>query len=535
MRDCASIRDDLKAYVDGELPLVRRVVVRVHLARCAGCRKEAAALVRIAEELRARDAGELGAALRYRILADAVETASQRRPQPVAPSPRRLRPLPAWSAAAAAALLIVAFYPLLNRSLESSIGEQMDRHEAPSRLSESSGQPVSPESAGAARETDASAKPHGGAERGRASSRPSPAGPVEAARSTSRVAGPAGGAPPRASAAPVAPSAAEPSPAGAPEEARMSKAAIAPKSVRLSADSLLLRQSDAGVVPEEPGALAERVSAPERPRTDVQPAAPGGAAGQAVTLDLEVDQVEARVADVAAIAREADGAVDRQLVSKGDALTETAVVELRVPADRAEEVVRSVARLGTVVHSGTHMASSPDGAAAGALGGGFAQAQGGPSGARGGKSEANAELGTGKSLLAPGSAAEGVAGQGRMGQTPALGQSLGCAQMGQRPVVAQQQAGRVRQQDVRRRAETRRAAKAGGEPQQSGGQRTQAIAGRGEGAVGAAGSAAHRSGPASLRNSLGLQPAPAQVTLTIRLRQRSGVGTAAPAAPPAEH
>ena len=37
---CDRIRPDLKAYVDGQLPALSRLVIRWHLRRCADCRKE---------------------------------------------------------------------------------------------------------------------------------------------------------------------------------------------------------------------------------------------------------------------------------------------------------------------------------------------------------------------------------------------------------------------------------------------------------------------------------------------------------------
>ncbi len=46
--NCAELRDDLSAYVDGELPAVRRAEVDAHLATCADCRQEVAELQKLA-------------------------------------------------------------------------------------------------------------------------------------------------------------------------------------------------------------------------------------------------------------------------------------------------------------------------------------------------------------------------------------------------------------------------------------------------------------------------------------------------------
>ena len=50
--DCQALRDDLKAYADGELPLVRRVGVRAHVLRCADCQQELMEMERITEEMK---------------------------------------------------------------------------------------------------------------------------------------------------------------------------------------------------------------------------------------------------------------------------------------------------------------------------------------------------------------------------------------------------------------------------------------------------------------------------------------------------
>ena len=57
MKDCDALREDLKAYLDGELPLLRRLAAGRHLARCAACREELAMTRRIGNELRDADEG----------------------------------------------------------------------------------------------------------------------------------------------------------------------------------------------------------------------------------------------------------------------------------------------------------------------------------------------------------------------------------------------------------------------------------------------------------------------------------------------
>ncbi len=68
MIPCDSYVGDLKAYLDGELPLRRRATIRLHVARCRACREEVEAMEQIGNELRLGDAGGLDAGLRERIL-----------------------------------------------------------------------------------------------------------------------------------------------------------------------------------------------------------------------------------------------------------------------------------------------------------------------------------------------------------------------------------------------------------------------------------------------------------------------------------
>jgi anti-sigma factor RsiW len=85
MEPHARIQDDLKAYADGELPLLRRMAVRRHVAGCTACRQEVQQLARMANDLKPDQPDTLEDGLRQRILsaAPAVQPGSQRRPRPV--------------------------------------------------------------------------------------------------------------------------------------------------------------------------------------------------------------------------------------------------------------------------------------------------------------------------------------------------------------------------------------------------------------------------------------------------------------------
>ncbi|MEO7717639.1 MAG: DUF4349 domain-containing protein [Capsulimonas sp.] len=99
--------DDLKAYIDGELSLLRRIAVARHLARCASCRMEIAQMSQITEQLRPETHEALDPALRAKILSDLGANSTS----PVRAPKRRLAPLVIGSAVAVMAycVLIPAF------------------------------------------------------------------------------------------------------------------------------------------------------------------------------------------------------------------------------------------------------------------------------------------------------------------------------------------------------------------------------------------------------------------------------------------
>jgi anti-sigma factor RsiW len=117
MNDCSLLRDDLKAYLDGELPYLRRWAVRRHLSSCESCRQEAQAIENIGKQLRNVPMEEFPAALRSRILAnlpDAPTAPALARPTA---SPRwRPQPMVTWGAAAALILAGLLIYPYFSPS-----------------------------------------------------------------------------------------------------------------------------------------------------------------------------------------------------------------------------------------------------------------------------------------------------------------------------------------------------------------------------------------------------------------------------------
>lgn len=109
MRSCEAVRAELKAYCDGELGFLTRARVRRHLARCAPCQTEVQALRRIGEELRHLDQLVVPSPeLRARILQSLPDE-----PPVPARTPSRSGLFAGWTlagASAVAALLVVILY-----------------------------------------------------------------------------------------------------------------------------------------------------------------------------------------------------------------------------------------------------------------------------------------------------------------------------------------------------------------------------------------------------------------------------------------
>lgn len=116
MTECEKLRDDLKAFQDGQLSPAARIAVRMHLNRCAACRKEIEEMQSLGTRMRAADRIEMSDALRDRILAS-IPTGA---PEPkVKMLPRwREKPVMLWGACASAALAWFLLYPALNKDTD---------------------------------------------------------------------------------------------------------------------------------------------------------------------------------------------------------------------------------------------------------------------------------------------------------------------------------------------------------------------------------------------------------------------------------
>ena len=142
MTNCTFYQNDLKAYTDGELPSLRRFLVRRHLTHCASCREEITIMSQLTEDLRATEPdAALSPGLRERLLEPTpaqVPTLPQREGEEAEPgagkSPRlpasggplrskevgSFRRLPAWTLAALAVVVWFVFYPAFTKVRENA-------------------------------------------------------------------------------------------------------------------------------------------------------------------------------------------------------------------------------------------------------------------------------------------------------------------------------------------------------------------------------------------------------------------------------
>jgi hypothetical protein len=112
MNRCDLIRDELKAYLDGQLPFMQRQQVRHHLKGCAACRKELSAMEQTGNQLKLDAPTPLEASLRAKILSAAEGVGPKAGDRPKAPSKWRRKPVIAWAVAATALTAWCLFYPL---------------------------------------------------------------------------------------------------------------------------------------------------------------------------------------------------------------------------------------------------------------------------------------------------------------------------------------------------------------------------------------------------------------------------------------
>jgi len=116
MKSCGERQADLKAYLDGELPLHERAAMWWHLLHCTKCREASSAMTEISRRVGDIDGDALPSALRSRILSSV--TYSDNPVADASPGPvrkHRVRPplILVGGATAAALIAIVLMRPLL--------------------------------------------------------------------------------------------------------------------------------------------------------------------------------------------------------------------------------------------------------------------------------------------------------------------------------------------------------------------------------------------------------------------------------------
>ncbi len=112
MTECEKLHNDLKAFLDGQLSPAARIAMRLHLNRCASCRKEIEEMRLLGTSMRASDNLEMSEALRARILAS-VPTAAPDAKVPMIPKWRE-KPVLIWGASASALMAWFVLYPAID-------------------------------------------------------------------------------------------------------------------------------------------------------------------------------------------------------------------------------------------------------------------------------------------------------------------------------------------------------------------------------------------------------------------------------------
>ena len=141
MTKCEQIWDDLKAYSDGELPVMARLRVRRHLSQCAACREEITAMELIRRRLRQTDAAAFTPELKDKILAgipDGVPPTDA-----ATPIRNKKKPLMIFGATAAVALCWFIFYPMTQNQLMSADRSAPSTASTPTTAQEMAGKSVS--------------------------------------------------------------------------------------------------------------------------------------------------------------------------------------------------------------------------------------------------------------------------------------------------------------------------------------------------------------------------------------------------------
>jgi len=336
------LRDDLKAYSDRELPLLGRMAVRGHLARCAACREELNAMEQTAHDLRAAEpSGPLSDALRAKLLAagtGAAPAAVVAPPAPpfVLPSLWRRQPLLVFGVSGAVlAVSLLLFVPTF-MATKSALPPTAPSTSTALRTSSEASRAAAPEVAKVA--TNGMANRY---DKSAGLNYPAEAYPRGSAPLNERQA--------QAAAAPPPPAALriarEPDVAAGPGAAKSQF-----EYRRLdSADRLTARRAAVGAATPPPPARA-RPSAPVASVAVAQALAERKIHRTAsIGIAVEADQIEAKSDAVEAAVQAVGGYVASNDLDTGENGYRSATLDVRVPIDQFDPMMTKFARMGKVV------------------------------------------------------------------------------------------------------------------------------------------------------------------------------------------
>ena len=303
MTKCEQIWDDLKAYSDGELPIVARLRVRRHVSQCPACREEIEAMELIRRRMRQTDATAFTPELKDKILAGIPDGVPPT--EDATPIRSKKKPIMIFGATAAAALCWFVFYPITQSKMQI----------ASSKSAETSATAAMPMSKSAMPQEMAASKAANGKDVETASNM-SADSYGQAAKGETESSVTFG-----ASAAPAAPTMSD----GIPEEITRRKFAGESKA-KMPANS---RPDDSLTYLSKQGTVDRQVH-------------------RDAALTVQVDSAEAKSEKVETSLKAEGGYVADSNLNTLDDGTKTATMTLKVPVDKFETFMATLSKLGEV-------------------------------------------------------------------------------------------------------------------------------------------------------------------------------------------
>lgn len=314
-----AFEDDLKAFLDGELPFLRRQQLRRHLKTCPRCREEIRQMQTLSEEIQTEAAEPMSAELRAKILENAPAAPDAKI---VAPKSRKRTAKKLGLALAGVGLLAVGFQAS-QTALRNSPEQASERNATQSSLQEV---PV-----GSAPAT--SAQPAAGA-----ASSASTAGAVSAPKAAAPSAARAAQELPTQNSARAAVDAAAP----------RSSASSQPQSTIITGTPYRRHLDGSNYAFVDGHVKFLQSSTGDKAASNFEFAPPQRAVHREGNVTVAVDNAETASDAVAGIVSNAGGFVATNGLSTANDGRRSATLDVRIPVDKFEAIVAKIGGLGTV-------------------------------------------------------------------------------------------------------------------------------------------------------------------------------------------